>query len=85
MTVAEIQTQGRADYDRWTKSFKLQITLNGSTWTDVEGGKEFPANSVRNTVVSNKLSPPLRCRGLRILPWTWSGWICLRSEVYVVS
>ena len=60
------------------------MTTEGSNWTDVEGGKEYTGNSDINTVVSNKLTTPIKCKAIRILPWTWNGAIEMRSEVYVV-
>jgi hypothetical protein len=59
VTVTEVKTQGDGDYSNWIKSYKLKITTDGSNWTDVEGGKEYPSNTDKNTVVTNVLSVPV--------------------------
>jgi hypothetical protein len=59
------------------------VTTDGRNWTDVEGGKEYTGNSDKNTVVSNKLTTPIKCKAIRILPWTWHKYIAMRSEVFV--
>ena len=60
MTVTEVKTQGDGDGNSsWVKSYKLKITTDGRKWTDVEGGKEYPANTDWNSVVTNVLSVPV--------------------------
>ncbi len=32
VTVVEIQTQGRGDYDQWVTQYRLQYTTDGRVW-----------------------------------------------------
>ena len=66
--VTEIKTQGRNGCNQWVKKFKVQISDDGINWESVEGGKEFIGNSDQNTIVSNKLTVPVKCRAIRICP-----------------
>ena len=42
----------------------------------------FSANSDRNTIVYNVLSPPITARYIRIAPWTYHGKVAMRMEIY---
>ena len=89
MTVVEVATQGRAvcnsDPDnQWVRSYKLSYSVDGINWLPVENGKVFQANFDRTTIVVNKLAEPVRCKAFRIEPQTWSEWISMRSEIFVL-
>lgn len=61
-------------------TYKLKISTDGTNWSDVEGGREFPANFDDNTVVINVLNEPVKCLAIRIYPWTWKDNIRMRSK-----
>ena len=42
----------------------------------------FPGNSDQNTEVSHSLSPHIRARYIRVVPWTWYSVIAMRVEFY---
>ena len=42
----------------------------------------FSANSDRNTIVYNVLSPPITARYIRIAPCTYHGKVAMRMEIY---
>ncbi|XP_078659901.1 lymphocyte antigen 75-like isoform X2 [Branchiostoma floridae x Branchiostoma belcheri] len=83
ISVTGIQTQGRADYDQWVTTFRVQYSDDRTTWrTYGDGdGTDFPGNSDRNTVVTTMFPNPILTRWLRVNPRTWSGHVSLRMEI----
>ncbi|XP_066269431.1 SCO-spondin-like [Branchiostoma lanceolatum] len=77
--------QGRATYDQWVTSYKLQFSQDGTSWTAYQGGngaeKVFEGNTDRNTPVTNLLDPPVDARYVRFYPQTWNLYIGMRAEV----
>ncbi len=81
--VTSIVTQGRADFDQWVTSYKVQYSQDGIYYSDVENGKIYPANGDRNNKVTNYLNQNVFARLIKIIPVTYYGHISLRLEVYV--
>jgi len=66
------------------KSYKVQLSLDGSNWIYVDGGHIFTANSASNNVkVENLFASPVSTRFVRIVVQTWSSHISMRSGVLV--
>lgn len=57
--VVEIQTQGFGNGDAYVKSFKLQVSVDGTNWKFVEGGKEFTGNCDTNSIVTTFFETPI--------------------------
>lgn len=80
--VTRIATQGRQEYDQWVKSYALQYSIDGTSFTTYDEGQVFRGNSDRNTVVENYISPVIIAKFVRILPRTWHNHISMRFELY---
>ena len=65
--------QGRGDLDRWTKTLKVAYSLNGRTWSYVDEGAIFQANSDRNSKVPIVFANPVFATTIRLYPQTWHG------------
>ena len=79
-----IATQGRLDDgDQWVKSYSVQVSADGSTFTDVDGGASFTGNSDRNTVVIACPSSAVPARYVRLKPKTWNGHVSMRAALHV--
>ena len=73
-----VTTKGRGDYNQWVKTYDLQATKDGTTWTSLG---IYTANSDRNTEVFNSVSnSDSDWIGLRINPKTWTGHPSLRFQ-----
>ncbi len=81
--VTSIVTQGRADFDQWVTSYKVQYSQDGIYFSDVENGKIYSANGDRNSKVTNSFTQNVFARLIKIIPLTYYGHISLRLEVYV--
>jgi hypothetical protein len=79
-TIAGVVTQGRADAAQWVTSYKVQTSTNCDTYSDVDGGKVFTANTDQGTLVRNAFSTPVQgVMCLRLLPQAWNGHISMRA------
>ncbi|CAH3160204.1 unnamed protein product, partial [Pocillopora meandrina] len=84
-TVCGVATQGKAN-GSFIKSHRLSFSTDGTSWTaykekNVE--KIFEANSDLNTIVKHTLNNPVQARYIRFYPVTFSGYPCMRIEVFV--
>ena len=80
-----VATQGRADClfgCQWVKSYSVQVSTDGMTFTDVDGGASFMGNSDSNTVVQTCFSSVVSARYVRLKPKTWNGHISMRAALY---
>ncbi|CAH3169050.1 unnamed protein product, partial [Pocillopora meandrina] len=85
--ICAVSTQGNSQADQWVKTYTLQLSINGTTWTDYkEAGqvKVFMGNCDRNSVVKHVVYG-LLTRYVRFLPQTYQGLVCLRTEVFGVK
>ena len=88
MWVAGVVTQGRCSYNQKVKTFKVKVSIDGSTWSNADNGKIFtrqgsaeglqPSHDGCNVKVQTKFNTPLSARYVRILPQEGQG---LRSAV----
>jgi len=77
-----VATQGRYDQSQWVTSYSLSYSNNGNSFTPYQGGKVFPGNSDRNSVVKHDLNPLIITRYIRLYVKSFSGWSSLRMEYY---
>ena len=43
--ICAVSTQGNSQADQWVKTYKLQLSIDGSTWTDYKEGGEVKVRS----------------------------------------
>ncbi|PFX12512.1 Receptor-type tyrosine-protein phosphatase F, partial [Stylophora pistillata] len=85
--ICAVSTQGNSQANQWVKNYTLQLSTDGTTWTDyTEGGlvKVFEGNDDRNTKVKQIVYGVLT-RYLRFRPQTDQGGVCMRTEVFGVK
>ena len=89
-SVQEIQgvaTQGRGDGstpDQWVSSYKVTMSNDTISWTDVDGGFTFTGNvGAGDPVVRNNFAAVVTARYIGIDPQTWNDRISMRAGVYV--
>ena len=71
---------------QYVKSYKVQVSGDGSSWSDVDGGQVFTANSAANNdKVENLFASPVSARFVRIVVQTWNRHISMRSGVLVCA
>jgi len=84
--VCGVATQGHPTQPKhWTTKYKLQLSLNGTTWNFYQengAAKEFPGNNDKNTVMKHVLRDGKVARYLRFVPTATPDWPCFRVEVY---
>ncbi|XP_066015596.1 protein sidekick-1-like isoform X3 [Pocillopora verrucosa] len=86
--ICAVSTQGNSQADQWVKNYMLQLSTNGTTWTDYmefSGQvKVLEGNKDRNSNVKHVLYGVLT-RYLRFLPQKHQGEVCMRTEVFGVK
>ena len=78
-----VVTQGRGDYGQWVTSFKVMVSDDGSSWTDVQCGFTFTGNTNQHTKVKTLFDGVVKARFVRIFPQTWYGWMSMRAGVII--
>ena len=65
--VMGVVTQGRTGLNQYVKSYKVQTSLDSTSWSFVEDGKVFTANTASDNVkVKNMFGSSSRC----LVAWT---------------
>ncbi|XP_027051701.1 retinoschisin-like, partial [Pocillopora damicornis] len=86
--ICAVSTQGNSQADQWVKTYTLQLSTDGITWTNykelVGQVKVLEGNKDRNSNVKHVLYGVLT-RYLRFLPQTHQGEVCMRTEVFGVQ
>ena len=81
-----IELQGRDDkHKQWVKSYKVDYTNDGISWTLADNGRVFDGVSDSSTKVIQKFNEPFVARAVRIHPVTWKNHISVRMEAYFVD
>ncbi|XP_078365169.1 retinoschisin-like [Oculina patagonica] len=85
--VTGIATQGRGDFNQWTKTYKLQYGEDGLIFTFYrrigdQSDTVFLGNTDKDTVVSHDLNPIIEARYIRVRPIDWNRRVALRMELY---
>jgi hypothetical protein len=78
-------TQGRPNFDQWVSEYQVKYTLDGVTWSSVDNGNLYTANSNRNTQVRNFFSKAIAARAIRILPTKWNNFISMRFDALIIG
>lgn len=84
--IVGLRTQGRkgGSNNQRVTSYKVKTSLNGRSWTYVDGGKVFAANKARSdTTVANKFSAPVTARYVRIIVQSWKKHASMRAALDV--
>jgi len=82
--VAGVVTQGRTAHNQYVKSYKVQTSQDGRSWSYADGGKIFKANTAANNVkVENKFASPISARFVRIVVQSWHSHISMRAAALV--
>jgi len=84
-TITAIATQGKPDADQWVKTYNIQYSMDGSSWSYYSPSgaiKAMTGNDDRNTVKSHTLEAPFMAQFVKISPQTWNGNIAMRAELY---
>jgi len=77
--ITGVATQGRADAAQWVKSYKLEYSTDGSSWTLYPD--TLPGNTDQDTVVRNEVKV-FEAMYLKFKPQEWNGHISMRVEAY---
>eukprot|EP01047_Picozoa_sp_COSAG01_P047106 COSAG01_NODE_4471_length_4996_cov_2.220339_2_plen_763_part_00 len=87
LEVVGVLTQGRTKPNQNQKvtAYNVSISLDGKTWTPVDGGKVFPGNvgSTPNTIVTTTFAKPVVARYVRIIVQRWTVHISMRAAVSI--
>ncbi|XP_073250532.1 discoidin domain-containing receptor 2-like [Porites lutea] len=86
--VCAVATQGHKQGSHWAKSYKLQLSLQATTWEtySIDGAeKVFTGNSDKSTVVKNSLQNKIQARFVRFVPVTSQSYPCMRVEIFVIE
>ncbi|XP_015755649.1 PREDICTED: retinoschisin-like, partial [Acropora digitifera] len=85
--ICAISTQGNHQADQWVKTFSLQSSTDGITWTnytedDQVSIKIFSGNFDKNTIVKHILYLGIVARHLRFVVGVKHGEACMRAAVF---
>ena len=69
----------------YVESFKVQASVDGVSWSDVDDGAIFTGNSDADTEVFNKFASHVHARYLKIVPETWEEWPTLRFGAVLLA
>lgn len=79
-----VVTQGRGGsrcHSQWVTSYKVRVSDDGMSWSDVDGGNVFSGNTGCHGNVENKFASLVETRFVRIVVQTWNRHISMRSGV----
>ncbi|XP_026210056.1 LOW QUALITY PROTEIN: macrophage mannose receptor 1 [Anabas testudineus] len=80
--VTGVVIQGCPGNDHWVTKFKLQHSMDGTTWTDYTAdGRFLPGSTDRNTPDTQLLGTPVSAKYVRIIPSEFNGEAGLRFDV----
>ena len=82
---SSVAIQGRHNVNQWVTKYRVQTSLDGSVWKDVDGGALFVGSSDRNTVVKNDFAQNEIGRYIRIICIEKNNWFSARFEVYIME
>ncbi|MFN5421917.1 MAG: discoidin domain-containing protein, partial [bacterium] len=74
-----VATLGAAGYAYWTKDYSVQVSSDGTNWTNLG---RFDGNFDNNTPRYNDFSSPVSCRYIRVFPGGYYQYRAMRLDVY---
>ena len=81
-SISGVVTQGRTAHNQYVTGYKVKVSSDASTWTDVDGGKTFTANiAANNDKVKNTFGSAVNGRYVRLMVQTWNGHLSMRAAV----
>ncbi|XP_067027507.1 receptor-type tyrosine-protein phosphatase T-like isoform X2 [Acropora muricata] len=85
--ICAVSTQGNHQADQWVKTFRLQSSTDGRTWTnytedDQVSTKIFSGNYDNNTIVKHILYVGIVARHLRFVVGVKHGEACMRAAIF---
>ncbi|XP_015759657.1 PREDICTED: uncharacterized protein LOC107338920 [Acropora digitifera] len=85
--ICAVSTQGNHEADQWVKTFSLQSSTDGRTWTnytedDQVSIKIFSGNYDKNTIVKHILYVGIVARHLRFVVGVKHGEKCMRAAIF---
>ena len=84
--IGGVVTQGRTQDSQYVKSYKVEVSSDGSAWADVDGGATFTANSAAtDEKVEHMFSSPVSGRYVRIVVQSWNVHISMRAGVLLCA
>ncbi|XP_068725968.1 receptor-type tyrosine-protein phosphatase S-like isoform X2 [Montipora capricornis] len=88
--ICAVSTQGNSKADQWVKTYSLQSSTDGATWTNYTargqiGFKSFSGNFNRNTIVKHVLYHGMVGRYVRFVAGSKHVQACLRTEIFGAS
>ncbi|XP_074611775.1 uncharacterized protein LOC141866211 isoform X2 [Acropora palmata] len=85
--ICAVSTQGNHQADQWVKTFSLQSSTDGRTWTNYTednqvSRKIFSGNYDRKTIVKHILFLGIVARYLRFIPGVKHNEACMRAAIF---
>ncbi|XP_074611760.1 receptor-type tyrosine-protein phosphatase S-like isoform X5 [Acropora palmata] len=85
--ICAVSTQGNHQADKWVKTFSLQSSTDGRTWTNYTednqvSRKIFSGNYDRKTIVKHILFLGIVARYLRFIPGVKHNEACMRAAIF---
>ena len=77
--IYDVITQSLANANEWVESYRINISSDGVTWTQLE--TVYLGNTAFDTKVTNSLPAGTVARYVRLIPLTWDVWASLRWEL----
>ena len=77
--VTAIATQGHPFKKQWVKGYMVSYGKDPMDFTKYR--KLFRGNTDSNTVVKNKVNPPIEARYIRVVAYKWQWWPAMRIEL----
>ena len=75
---------GADDIGQWVTSYSIDYSVDGNAWRQYEQ-PVLEGNTDFDTVVTNRLEPPLVARWVRITPLTWQDYPILQFELHTCN
>ncbi|XP_073227861.1 uncharacterized protein [Porites lutea] len=86
--VCAVSTQGNPNADQWIETYTIQVSTDGTTWTDYKEhgqNKTFTGSNDRNAENKNILYEGVLAKTLRFIGQSSHIRFCLRTEIYEVK
>lgn len=82
--VIGVETQGRTEHGQFVTQYTVQVSLDGRTFSNIDGGAVFVGNSGDgNAKVRAYFAHPVEARYVRIIVHAWVGHISMRAGLLV--